>query len=550
MPRLFGRQATLPQARPCDPESVIIRSACAIAIFLFQVDNIAPPAIDQGSVVNAASLIPGSLASGSLARGSRFRLHGLRFGPGAAVSIEQNGHSTAAQVLSADTETLEALLSPATPTGESNLIVSFEGRRSRPYPLRIVDSSFGIFSANRQGWGPAIPPTPIHPGQSVVLTGTGAGVQPHNVLVTVGGVSAIKFSVDPGTTGLDRLTFTIPMNSPAGCWVPIQAEIDGISSNVVTLPITHENEPCATNDPWFAKSKPRGRSAWIVLMRSKILLELLPGKRVDFTIDSALAGFNNALAAPLDPTPFELIPPIGACAMYATRVDAQSFLLPSLVRQTVSGRDLNLGPKVATETKMIPDLDAGPAFLVSGPRGRQSVERSIHPPRVYTAVLGGNPPFTRIQPKPLFLSPGTYVAHIAGGADISAFDSRIKVQPPIEWTNEKEMTSLDRKSGFTVRWRVHDKSSVVPILAVNVDRTNSTVGVCVCLAKGSAGSFRIPARMLANLPVTAEAGTDLSLGFVAIGSAPANQPAPIQTPSIDSGYAAFVSMAGRSVPIR
>jgi hypothetical protein len=225
-------------------------------------------------------------------------------------------------------------------------------------------------------------------------------------------------------------------------------------------------------------------------------------------------------------------------------------MLPSLVRQTVSGRDLNLGPKVAAETKMITDLNAGPSFVVSGPRGEQIVDRSVHAPHVYTAVLGGNPPFTRIEPKPLFLSPGAYVAHIAGGPDVMAFDRQIAVEPTIDWTNEREVATLDRKRGLTVRWKVHNKDSLVPIMAVNVDRMSSLAGICVCLAKGSAGSFTIPARMLANLPATADSGSDLSLGFVAIGSAAAKEPEPIHTQSIDSGYAAFVSMTGRSVQIR
>jgi len=61
------------------------------------------------------------------------------------------------------------------------------------------------------------------------------------------------------------------------------------------------------------------------------------------------------------------------------------------------------------------------------------------------------------------------------------------------------------------------------------------------------GTITIPPQFLRNLRQTQQTGSDLELGFVALGEAPANAPEPIRWKSIDSGYGLFVSMVGRTV---
>ncbi len=309
--------------------------------------------------------------------------------------------------------------------------------------------------------------------------GHGPGnVSPGDVRVTAGGVPAIGVTGVHGQDGLDRIEFRLGPETPAGCSVPVQAEAAGIPTNVVTIAVAREGEKCSDAEPWFTKSHPGGRSAWVVLMRSKVRLELMPGKRVDFAIDSAMGSFHREPIPGEQPTTaFELIPPVGTCTTYSARLDMEALILPSLVRQSVSGRDLNLGQRVEAEAHSRQSLDAGASFTVTGPKGTQRVERSVRPPHVYTAVLGGNPPFTRVEPKPLFLAPGTYEVALAGGADLATAQTAIDVQRSIDWSNEKETTALVRSRGLTVRWRAADKDSFVPIAAINVDRTDSVAGV-------------------------------------------------------------------------
>ncbi len=428
-------------------------TALAMSVGFLRGDKMPPPAVEPRSLVNAASLMPATAMAGSLGRGSRFEVRGVRFSDDVDVVVRQGNQSWKASLVSTSAERIVGILPTGAAAGEATVEISRDGSSSRPYPIRIVESSFGIYSATGKGWGPAserdtgTPLPQFHPGDAVAFWGTGGGSASSGRL-TVGGVPATRVVLSRSERGLGRLDFTIPKNAPIGCAVPVQAIVAGIPGNVVTLSIARQGEDCSAAEPWFARTRGEGKSAWIVLMRSKVQLELVPGERADFGIDSAMASFYREPERDLSKlTPFELIPPVGTCTSYVAHLDLNSLLLPSLVRQTVAGRDLDLGPKVAAETRTAQSLDAGAAFSLSGPNGTQQVERSIHPPHVYTALLGGNPPFTRIEPKPMFLSPGEYVAHITGGSDIGAFDARIHVGKTIEWTNEKAVSELRRRPG-------------------------------------------------------------------------------------------------------
>ena len=528
----------------------------AVFLTLLMSESVAPPAIDQGSVVNAASRIPSTLPAGSLARGSRIVIRGLRMGPQARVRIaQQQGQAIEAPVVQADDERLEALIPAAAVTSAATLTVIRGNQQSRPYPINIVESSLGLFSANGRGWGPAGRPNTssagnpaFAPGATVTLWATGLG-NAREVRITAGGISAPARAVERGTDGVDRIEFRLPPEVPSGCYVPVQAEAAGIPTNVVTVAVARAGESCAVADPWFTKqSHPGGRTGWIVLMRSKVRLELMAGKRVDFTVDSAIGSFHQEPAqAEQHLTPFELIPPVGSCTTYSARLDLDAMVLPALVRQNVAGRDLNLGPRVEAEAHSRNSLDAGASFTVTGRNGVQKVERAVRPPHVYTAVLGGNPPFTRIEPKPLFLAPGRFQIALPGGADLPSTSATVDVSRSIEWMNEKQAALIARSRGITLTWRATNEHAYVPIAAVNVDRTNSVAGVCVCLAEAGSGHFTIPAQSLRNIPATPAAGSDLEMGFMAIGEAPGSAPERLDWKSIDSGFALFVSMAGRTV---
>src|SRR5579871_5093169 len=112
-----------------------------------------PPAIFQEGVRNAASRIPPSLPGGSLAPGALFTVGGVGFGDSPAAIRIQVGRF-AARILSVKPRRVEAMLSPGMPAGEVALTLTRENEASRPFPVRVTPSSFGIFSRNGKGWGP------------------------------------------------------------------------------------------------------------------------------------------------------------------------------------------------------------------------------------------------------------------------------------------------------------------------------------------------------------------------------------------------------------
>src|SRR5271166_6372820 len=121
------------------------------------------------------------------------------------------------------------------------------------------------------------------PGQTVILWGTGLGPVtfadniaptpgslPTAVEVFVGGKSAtVSYSGrSPCCSGTDQIVFTVPLNAPAGCWVPVQVRTAGtILSNSTTMAISAAaGSPCAeTNNPFAMKFVNGGKLGWLNL---------------------------------------------------------------------------------------------------------------------------------------------------------------------------------------------------------------------------------------------------------------------------------------------
>jgi uncharacterized protein (TIGR03437 family) len=116
----------------------------------------APPAINPEGVINAASQMPSQLPGGAIARGSLVRILGVRLGPGQVSVRVRKGRATVDAVLT-DTSParIDAILPASSPTGDVSLTVTSNGLTSAPFAVKVVESSFGIFTENGAGWGPA-----------------------------------------------------------------------------------------------------------------------------------------------------------------------------------------------------------------------------------------------------------------------------------------------------------------------------------------------------------------------------------------------------------
>src|SRR5271154_696158 len=113
------------------------------------------PGIAPNGIVNLASRTPPTLAGGAIARGALFSIYGIRFvtGDHTAVTISQGASSTHVPTVTVFPRRIEALMPVSAPLGSGSLVVSVDGKASKPFPVNVVASNPGIFSLNGEGWG-------------------------------------------------------------------------------------------------------------------------------------------------------------------------------------------------------------------------------------------------------------------------------------------------------------------------------------------------------------------------------------------------------------
>ncbi len=488
-----------------------------------------PPAIHQERVFNAASHIPPSLPGGALAPGSRITIEGLRFGAAPRVNLEAQGKEFAVRVLSASPERIEALLPDSLPPGSGSLTVDNQDGRSRPFPVRLAPSSFGIFSANGKSWGPAKPAEA--PAGRVAILGTGLGAD-MKIAVFVGGKQARVVTAAPleGQPGIDRVEFEVPAGAPTGCFVPVVARTpEGAVSNTVSI----ASGPCASSASLPIESAAAGDAAALLfLARFVDWIKPYSASPVEFTQDIGAGIFApvSVLRAVLNP--WRLMPPPGTCTAYTGRFygDPGETTLPGFFSGFVGASG----------------HDAGPFLSVIGPRGEARVPRRADTHGFYEGQIGVDKALMHPGP-PLFLTPSEYTVEWPGGPDVPHGQVRIRLARPFSWTNAHAVETVDRGAGVTVAWRGVPRGQRMGIFAVSVDPQSTALGACFCLARADDRHFTIPALMLANLAKTPdEPGLPMSLLVLA----PLPELQQFAVPGAAHGLALATNVQARSVTYR
>lgn len=540
--------------------SLILTALALFAISVAAQNFSAPPWVKPGSIVNAASHLPARIPGGALAPGALAVLDGLHFDPADLhVELESDGTVTKAIILSAASDHVLVQLPSTNRTGPARLFVRSGRRRSIGSEIVLGAAAFGIFTANGKGWGPAasldratstLQALPsVRRGATITLSGTGLGKVPaREIEVLVAGQRASHVSRTESNS-LDHLSFTVPADAPLGCAVPVVVKAGGIFSNTVVVSIAGPSG-CRGSEMWYEQEAARGeRSATALLLRAEVVLELRRGNPVPFALDTFSADFvrhkGDSQVGPLG-----LLPPPGACISWAGNMNANELMLPSLIGPLPDSTDtgLDLGPEIAAQTAALEDLDAGPSLTITGPEGARPAVRSSHKPRVYTRILGGNPPLSRIPATPLFLNSGDYRIEIAGGADVGPGVALLHVPRQILWRNRESTPLLDRNAGALLEWTLAP-NYIGAAVAWNIDRRNGVAGFTMCMAPPGATQFRLPPSSIANLPATPATPSDLSLGFLGVAALPLD-PASFGTQGIDRGRLIAASLSGRTVIIR
>ena len=492
----------------------------------------APPWIRQGGIVNDASRLPVDIPGGALAPGAIVSIDGLRFVPNATVEVATARRVLQAQILEQTTDHILALMPDLNASGSATLYVVAGNSRSVGTEIRLSPAAPGIYTANHLGWG-AVAGTARPLAGRISITTTGLGRVPErSIEILVGGRKAANLHRQ-SSAGIDHLSFDLPAGVH-GCAVPVTLIVNSLVSNTATLDV---DDHCG-REP--------GQNASIILTRSDVILELVEGTQTPFTVDALRAGYDQWSVKGLQ-TLFALIPVPGACVSWTGPISQEDLVLPGLVQQAVGAAPDRPDPFMEGASDLR-DLDAGPAITITSPAGSLAARPSLRRPRVYTAVLGGNPPLARIPQLPLFLNPGDLTVALAGGADVGPAEIALTIPQSGQWTNRRSTSLVRRRDGLTFDWSVPPDSRVLTVVA-NINRRAGLVGFAVCQPPAGAPRFRVPPFVLQNLPLTGRGVSDLSLGFAGLIAIPLH-PTVVQAPGKERMSVYFVSLSGRSVIVQ
>jgi uncharacterized protein (TIGR03437 family) len=486
---------------------------CITAALAIPAALLGQPGISQNGVVNEASQIPPTLAGGALARGALVNVFGVRLTSNgrSEARLVQGTTSVPLAVLQAAPRTLELRVPVTAPLGSATLVITVDGRSSRPFPVEIAASNPGLFSLNQQGWGDGrienldsagkrtgnSIANPARPGQFVVVAGTGMS-QARNIDLVVGARHVNGVTRAPGRReGEDELRFAVPADAPQGCWVPVYViAAPGRASNIVTMSIASNSSSGATSKQSAkpsgdARCDPRpvpmfaGKNTVIVVL-SRVRTKSLRADRPDTVSDEARIAMRAASQTPAF-SRNSPVPPPGTCRSYTSSYDSDeepSSALSSLIVPEGSG------------------LDGGARLVLSRGAQTRDIDELAERSGEYRARLGLSGLERRQGIPPPFLQPGEFVLRSPGGNGAGPFTTTATIPPPFEWIDRDQITTVDRSRGLTVHWRNSGSTALMIVAAKNVDQLTTAIGACVCTARAGAGQFTIPPEILANMPIS------------------------------------------------
>ena len=468
----------------------------------------AAPAIT--GVYNAGSWIPPSLPNSGLAQGAYFTITGNNLGPdtlivagsyplettqglgGTVVQAKVGGVTETCIMYYSSVSQVSAILPSATPIGTGTMSVTYQGAATT-VAIQVVAASFGMFTLNSAGTGPASvtdlnykPITMVnaaHPGDTVVLWGTGLGavtgdetepptasnfpgvqVLIENQLVTPGYAGRSSFP------GLDQINVTIPAGISGGCKTSIGVVVNGVMGNVVSTSISPAGQTTcgdtfgimtAAN---MTKAVANGSLNLGLVDLSRVSSEddLFGGSFANYPLNSLIRSWGGSFG-----------PSIGSCIVYE-QVGGASLLLED--------------PIVAGLTH----LKTGASLTVGSGTGSVTVDESST--GTYGMALG-----TSAKP---YISPGTYtVSNGSGGTDVAGFSWSETLPAPVSFVNLP--STVNRSTDLTVTWTDSSAFTLVSVFgysAVVLNSSQNSYTEFVCAAPASATQFTIPAAILSLLP--------------------------------------------------
>jgi uncharacterized protein (TIGR03437 family) len=482
---------------------------------------VAQPSINTGGIVNVSGY------QATLAPDTVFVIFGSGMGPatiatasapsypailsGTSISFAPtSGAPVAAKIVYTLAGQVAGLLPSSIAPGTYAVTVTYNGVPSSPKNVTVAARSFGIATANSAGnetaqatignvngglsltrftsgsvafGGYTWTLGPAHPGDTLVLWGTGGGADPANdtggtsgdqtsagnFIVNVGGaaITPVYAGAASGYPGLWQINFTLPATVSTDCFVPVQVSAGGNLGNSVTIPIAPTGQTSCTTAGFSPTT----------------LATLQAGGNVTFA--GMTIGRSTSYTAGAVSSVTELVG--GPFSQFTTAEWLINFAAPKIGPCEILDETYPTGSKEPSYPDSL--LDAGTQLTVSGLglNGNTAVPKSFG---IYTVTL----------PAGTLVNGGTYTLTGAGGTQVGAFSATATMPISFSVTNLSSLAAINRAQPVAVNWTGSGFDLViihVQTYALTTANTHLTVASCVVPA--AAGTYTIPASVLGRL---------------------------------------------------
>lgn len=501
-----------------------IRFSTSFALFAFAAYAAGAPSITPGGIANASGY------QTTLAPGVVFVIFGTGLGPaaiqgatpptyppaldGTSISFTpaNGGSPITADLIFTSSAVVAGFLPSSTPPGVYAVSVTYQSQASPAQNVTVAARSFGIAAANSGGYGEAQATianvnnglsfvrmtsgstsydgytwtlTPAHPGDTVVLWGTGGGADPANdtggtsgdqtaagnFMVTVDGVQIkpIYAAAVSGFPGLWQINVTLPASTSPDCLANVQVSAGGQLGNTVTIAIAAPGQTSCSSQISTATLSSLD-SGGNVTMAGLTLAESVYYSGGATQISEFIGGvFNQYTAA-------EFLLPYSGPEIDGCRITQETYAAnakePSAANAQLNAGVLTIsGPGIATQTVAVSTGASGPAYSSQLPAG---------------SLQGG----------------GSYTLTGAGGTQVGPFTTTATF-PNSFSSNLSSLSTVNHTQPLTITWTGSGFDLANILIIGDVLTSTTTNGTSVsCVVPASLGSFTIPAAALAYLPST------------------------------------------------
>jgi len=405
---------------------------------------------------------------------------------------------------------IAGLLPSSISAGTYAVSVTYNQQSSAPQKVTVAARSFGIAAANSAGSGEAQATianinggislvrltagsvafegynwtlSPAHPGDTLVLWGTGGGADPANdtggssgdqtaagnFSVTVDGTQITPFysGTSQGYPGLWQINFTLPSTMAADCFASLQVSAGGQLSNIVTISIAAAGQTScsSTISPATLTTLDSGGN---VTMAGLVLGELTYYTGGTSQVSETVGGVINQYTAAAFLLPYSG-PQVGGCRVLQETYPVGGSEPSGPSAQLAAGVLTFSGPGVPSQT----------VGIVQGPTG----------PNYYSALANG-----------ALQGGGTYTLTGAGGTQVGPFTATATF-PNSFTSNLSSLTTVNHAQPLTITWSGSGFDTVDILIIDDVETSTTVSGNSVdCVVPANLGTFTVPVAALAYLP--------------------------------------------------